>query len=241
MKSHLHHYPFWRKLVYYAPALQFLVFLGTMIITFSVYFTDIRKHNFDRTHGKRSINNTLLNLDDKIYEQAINSEMNYLLSSLYFDISDDIDSKQKADIILKNVAGKPLSFKWETIPELYDSIMYLGRSFDETDIEAYRRLLSGIAHSDRMLFLIYRAHNYYYKFKVIDEQDWIDNYRMYLVDLAKSPLFLCSIYINFEEGYLNKKDENFLKEVKKALIEGDEEFIITSYPELLNGIDNIGT
>jgi hypothetical protein len=170
-----------------------------------------RANDYHRKSNRATVHNMLLNLDGEIYAGAINPETNYLLSALYFDKANDIDAKQKADMILKNVSGDSVGFTWASIPELYDSIMSLGRSYDSRDISKYNRLLNGIVHSERVLFLVYRAY-IQFRQEMITQQDW-DDFRMYIIDFSQSPLFLCAMYINNDGGYFNK---DFAKELQQV-------------------------
>jgi hypothetical protein len=181
-------------------------------------------NDYAKKSNRAAVSNMLLNLDDEIYAGAITPETNYLLSALYFDESPDIDAKEKANIILKNIAGDSIHFTWSTIPELYDSIMHLGRSYDNGDIIKYNRLLNGIVCSERVLFLVYRA---YIQFKqgVITQQDWED-FKAYIVDFSRSPLFLCAMHVNNDWRYFSR---DFAKELQDIYIANNIELIDSCY------------
>jgi hypothetical protein len=117
-----------------------------------------KANEYFRKSNRAAVTNMLLNLEDEIYSDATCPETNYLLSALYFDEADDINAVEKANVILKNIAGDSICFTWSNIPELYDSIMHLGRSYNNADIAKYNHLLNGIVCSERVLFLVYRAY-----------------------------------------------------------------------------------
>jgi hypothetical protein len=185
-----------------------------MLAAFIGLFIYSKANEYSQKSNRATVNNMLLNLDDEIYSDAITPETNYLLSALYFDESPDISAKEKANIILKNISGDSVYFTWSSIPELYDSIMHLGRSFNKADIEKYNRLLNGIVCSERVLFLVYRAF-IQFRQQIITADDWED-FKAYIEDFSRSPLFLCAIHVNNKNGYFSRDFAKELQNVYKS-------------------------
>ena len=210
---------FIRKFIFWTPILQFVMLTCTMIAGFAAL-------SYYKNANRAAVNNTLMNMDDRIYD-AISPETLYLYSALYFDVSGDLNAKQKADAILNSVAGDSINLNWTTIPELYNAIMSLGRYPDNLD--KFYRLLSGISFSERALLLAYRAYCQY-KFGIITKRDWND-YKAYILDFSKSPLFLCALHINYKEGFI---DDNFAKEIQRIFIENRIPLVDEFYTEAKN-------
>jgi hypothetical protein len=184
-----------------------------MVSAFIALVIYSRANDYSQKSNRAAVNSMLLNLDDEIYAGASNPETNYLLSALYFDETSDISAKEKANIILKNISGDSVCFTWSTVPELYDSIMHLGRSYNNSDIVKYHRLLNGIVCSERVLFLVYRAY-IQFKQEIITQHDWED-FRAYIMDFSKSPLFLCAMYVNNKGGYFGRDFAKELQDIYK--------------------------
>lgn len=183
------------KLNHYAPLMQFSVFLVTMI-------AGIMALTHYKTANRSAVNNELVGIENGIYSDIVGSDNNYLLSAIYIDVSDSISAKEKADIIIRNVAGDYIQLNWKNIPELYDSIMALGcNPFDKKKIDIQHRLLDALLISDRILFLAHKAY-YQYKSGIITEKDW-ENSKSYIPDFSQSPFFLLAIYINHREKYFS--------------------------------------
>ena len=210
------------KLSFWTPVLQLIMLTATMIAGLAAL-------NYYRNANRASVNNTLLTMDEKIYD-IVSPETTYLFSALYFDISENVSAKEKADIMLRNIAGDSISLSWTTIPELYEAIMALGRqSFNKNNLDCYHRLLSGIAISEKILFLVYRAFCQY-QYGIITKQDWRD-YSEYISDFSQSPLFLCAVYINLQGKYI---DDGFAAEIRKVYSETQIPLVESSYSEMLN-------
>jgi len=201
---------YWNWMKQYAPFLQFVVLLLTAI-TSSLSLSSISVLKGQIT---TNLYTSLADLEYKIYSDAMLSNREFLLSTLYFDESSKKDYREKADLIINKVAQCPdslkLDLKWDSIPQLYDAIMSLGTTSSIASKNMYHNLIAGISISDRIFFLVYRAFILYESHK-ITITEWND-YKAYIRDFAQSPLFLCTIYINHKGGYFNDKFAKFIQD-----------------------------
>lgn len=212
----------------YAPSLQFFAMVFAGLIAFvALYIIPQTK-----THHRQSVTidlyTTLIDLENKIYSDAMMPKCEYLLSAIYFDEAiRPYEYKQKADLILSKITKWEIEIEWDEIPDLYDAIMKLGNS--EETIDIYHKLIAGLNISDRIFFLAYRAFCLYQQ-KRISESEWKD-YEMYIYDFAQSPLFLCALYINHKGRYFDEEFAIFIQQTYKTNC--DYNVLIKSiYPEM---------
>jgi len=187
-------------------------------------------NEYSKKANLESTNARLAALDRDAYTEALkNDKLNIIFADFPTpsNIQEALAITQQLIIETSGAMYKNSALEWEHIRELYN-IVYGFNNFSE---EYRKNLRKAAIHSDLIFYIVDDAFTAYTEGML--PQDYYDTWKAYLYDVGKSPIFILSIYLAYNMGFL---DEPFAKELQKVLQGYNKSYAMLNaiYPEMLN-------
>jgi hypothetical protein len=165
------------------------------------------------------------------YDREINRQLREkpYLQSIYAVMPNNLKIKEKANLLVNNcLENDKQVINWIDIPDLYNKIWGYKNYKDFHNKNNYR-LREFYNYLEDLLNLIMNV-AVYHDAKIISDVSW-STYEGYLNEIGTHPIFLCVIHGGCEQGYIDKKFAEQLKEIIKR--KHGEDTLRILYKEML--------
>lgn len=190
---------------------------------------EYKKANTNYEHAAaEAANARLAALDRDAYLEAMKDDKLNVLFTEFPTPQSKEEARTLANKIIVLALGdkhKNINISFSSIEELFKLIYSIDNFHDE-----YKQILRKASiHSDLIFYTVDSAYTAF-KSKIITREEY-DTWKGYLRDVGKNPLFILSIYIAYEAGYIGK---DFCREIQTTIVNNPTSFIMMQaiYPEM---------